>query len=119
MDDDWTLEAMERRESLARGRPLSDSERAEVKQQADRIAALQKELEEAKQAEETATLDAEVRRIYEATLKDLEGDKTEVRVPKPPPLWLSYLVIFAPVFIILLALLLAGYGVFRLIRAIL
>lgn len=48
MRDDYTFEAMERKARVSKGRPLSPEESAKIKQQADRISDLERQLEEAR-----------------------------------------------------------------------
>lgn len=65
--DDYSLEAMERKESATRGKPLSDEQRAEIKKQSDALEAAQKGAEKASDDK----LDTETQHFVEATINEL------------------------------------------------
>ncbi len=120
----------------AKGAPLTETERATIKEQADEIAELEKACEAAKEAEEIAAEKAEVTRIYQAMLKDIEREKSEVSESQPNPFWVGlFTILFLPaaflhqkaklnpfvvglfsIVAILILLFLAGYGIFRLLK---
>ena len=112
MEEDYTLEAMERRARIAKGGPLTDDELATIKAQSEKIAALEKTLEAAKEAEKTAALNAEVSRVYQATLKELQAESAEVPKLKLNAFWVG---LFSIIAILILAVW-AGFGVFRLLK---
>lgn len=74
IQEDFTLEAMERKQRAAKGGPLSEDERATIKDQAAKISELQKAVEDAHgtdaQAREKETLTS----AYEATVKSLQSE---------------------------------------------
>lgn len=86
--DDYTLESLERKERAVKGRPLTEDERATIKTQADKIEALQKDLDEKQKALSDAGLDQDVQHFYEATINELgksyldkpEGEKIDKRI---------------------------------------
>lgn len=74
IQEDFTLAGMERKMRAKLERPLTESERATIKEQADKISELQKKAEEANTVKESAAVDAEVERLYEATINELGKD---------------------------------------------
>jgi hypothetical protein len=66
---DYTLESLERRERVARGRPLTQVESAEIKKLADQIAGLQRSLEEAQRKNVAETQSEGVRTAIESLRK--------------------------------------------------
>lgn len=74
MKADFSLESMIRKVSAAKGRPLdADTEIPKIKEQAARIADLEKEVAGKTEAERTAAEATETSRIHEATIKELQG----------------------------------------------
>ncbi len=135
-DDNYSFEAMESKMRKAKGAPLTEIERAAIKEQADKIAELEKACEAAKEAEEIVAENAEVTRTYEAMLHEIEGENSEVNGKKLNPFAVGLLSIlllpavlihqktrlprFAAVIISIVAILVllfsAGYGFFRLLK---
>lgn len=74
IQEDFTLEAMERKVRAAKQAPLTQAELATVKTQADKIAALQAQVEATKTADTEAEANAQVRQVYETTIKQLETE---------------------------------------------
>lgn len=72
---DFSLVAMERRERASRGRALTQAEATEVKAQADKIAELQRQLDEAT----SARAEAESRASLDAVMADLTQEATRTR----------------------------------------
>jgi len=72
-NEDFTLANMERRARTAKGEALTSEERATIQKQADEIAALTKEVEGKMEAERVAKESQEIARVYEQTIKELEG----------------------------------------------
>lgn len=70
--DDFTLEAMERKERVIHGRPLTQDEAAKVKREWEAIAKRQKELDEAQAALDEAKVSAGVERTYKGMLEELQ-----------------------------------------------
>ena len=120
----------------AKGAPLTETELATIKEQADKIAEAEKAYEAAKEAEEIAAENAEVDRLIEATVKEIEREKSEASGLRPDPFGVGLLAIlllpavwlhqktklspfvaglFSTVAILIL-LFLAGYGIFRLLK---
>ena len=135
-DDDYSFQAIESRMRKAKGAPLTETERATLKEQADKIAEAEKAYEVAKEAEEIAAENAEVDRLIEARVKEIELAKSEASGFKLNPFWVGLLTIlllpavwlhqktklspfvawlFSTVAILIL-LFLAGYGIFRLLK---
>lgn len=71
--DDFTLEAMERKERVIHGRPLTQDEAAKVKREWEAIAKRQKELDEAQAALDEAKVAAGVERTYKGMLEELQA----------------------------------------------
>lgn len=71
--DDFTLEAMERKERVIHGRPLTQDEAAKVKREWEAIAKRQKELDEAQAALDEAKIAAGVERTYKGMLEELQA----------------------------------------------
>ena len=123
----------------AKGAPLTEAELATIKEQADEIAEAEKAYVAAKEAEEIAAENAEVDRIIEATVKDIEREKSEASGSKPSPFlvglfsilllpaaWLHkktklspFVAVLFSTVAILIILFLAAYGIFRLLKWIL
>lgn len=86
--DDYTLKSLERKERAVKGRELTEDERATIKTQADKIEALQKDLDEKQKVLSDAGLDQDVQHFYEATINELgksyldkpEGEKIDKRI---------------------------------------
>lgn len=72
--EDFTLEAMERKQRAAKGAPLTEDDRATIKAQSEKITELQKAFDEAKDSETQAVQQAELTRVHEATIKELKGE---------------------------------------------
>ena len=134
-DDDYSFEAIESRMQKAKGAPLTETERAWIKEQADKIAEAEKAVEAAKEAEEIATENAELDRLIEIRVKEIEGEKSEdgekklnpflvgLAVLLLPAVWLHLKMKLSPfvagqfyTVAILILLLSAGYGISRLLH---
>lgn len=135
-DDDYSFQAIESRLRKAKGAPLTETELATIKEQADKIAELEKAYEAAKEAEEIAAENAEVDRLCEAMVKEIELEKSEVIGLKHNSFWVGLLAILllpavwlhqktklkpfvaglSSIVAILILLFLAGYGIFRLLK---
>jgi hypothetical protein len=115
MEEDYTLEAMERRARIAKGGPLTNDERATIKAQSEKIAALEQTLRAAKEAEKIAAEKAEFTRIFEAMVKDLQSKDAEVPKLKLNAFWVG---LFGIIAILILAAL-AAYGIFQLLKMVL
>jgi uncharacterized membrane protein len=135
-EDDYSFEAMESRARIAKGKPLTEDELSTIKKQAEKIAQLEKAYEAAKEADKIAAEKAEGTRIYQAMLKEIEGEKSEVSELKLNPFWVGLLtILFLPaallhqktklnpfvaglfsIVAILILLFLAGHEIFRLLK---
>jgi hypothetical protein len=139
-DDDYSLQGMESRMRKSKGAPLTETERAWIKEQADKIAEAEKAYEAAKEAEEIAKENAEVDRLIAIRVKETEGDKSEDGEKKLNPFLVGLCtIILLPIFLpaawlhektklslfvaglfstvaILILLFLAGYGISRLLH---
>lgn len=71
--EDFSLEAMERKERVIHGRPLTQDEAAKVKREWEAIAKRQKELDEAQAALDEAKIAAGVERTYKGMLEELQA----------------------------------------------
>jgi len=71
--EDYTLEAMERRRRIAKDAPLTEEERQILKEQADKIEALQKTVEEGQNTQKQLEQAQELTRVHEATIKELQS----------------------------------------------
>lgn len=69
--DDFTLESMERKARAAKEGPLTEEERGKLKEQADKIAELQNQVDEKQTGVTNAAQDAEAHRMVEATINEL------------------------------------------------
>lgn len=69
--DDFTLEALERKFRAAKQGPLTEAEHIKLKKDAEEIAEAQKAYDILKTEHEKAVQDAEVTRMYEATINEL------------------------------------------------
>ena len=138
-DDDYSFQAIESRMRKAKGAPLTEAELATIKEQADEIAEAEKAYEAAKEAEEIAAENAEVHRLCEAMVKEIEQEKSEasgsntdhfgvglLAILLVPSVWLHRKTKLSPFVAglfstvpILILLLLAGYGIYRLLKWIL
>jgi len=82
--DDFSLEAMERRERAVRGRPLTQAEHAQLVQLSERIKGLERDLEAARKAVEDHDATRGVKQAYESILKEVVGQsRTAARAGKP------------------------------------
>ena len=139
-DDDYSFQAIESRMRKAKGAPLTEAELATIKEQADEIAEAEKAYEAAKEAakeaEEIAAENAEVHRLCEAMVREIEQEKSEASGSKTdhfgvgllalllvPSVWLHRKTKLSPfvaglfsTVAILILLFLAGYGIFRLLK---
>lgn len=73
MRDDFTFEAMERKARVAKGEPLTPGESAKIKEQAERIAELEKQLEAAK----TKATEKDATQAADTAVKKIGEDATE------------------------------------------
>lgn len=71
--EDFSLEAMERKERVLVGRPLTQDEAAKVKREWEAIAKRQKALDEAEKALDEAKIAAGVERTYKGMLEELQA----------------------------------------------
>lgn len=69
--DDFTLESMERKLRAAKEGPLTEEERGKLKEQADKISELQKQVDDKQAGVINAAQDAEAHRMVEATINEL------------------------------------------------
>ena len=135
-DDDYSFQAIENRMRKAKGAPLTEVELATIKEQADKIAELEKACEAAKEADEIAAEKAEASRVYQAIVKEIEREKSGSSELKPDPFWIRLLaILFLPAVLlhqkakltriqavlfsivaISILLFLGGYGIFRLLK---
>lgn len=69
--DDYTLESLERKLRAAKQGPLTEGERAKIKEQAAKIEDLQKQADETRSKIEQQSADTETTRIFEATINEL------------------------------------------------
>ncbi len=85
--EDYTLDALERKARSIVERPLTPEESAKLKEQADRISALEKELAQAQERKSTEEIDAGVKATIEATINELGKEylKDEVTGEKIDP----------------------------------
>jgi len=109
MSDDYTFEAIERRMQKAKGAPLTAVERAEIKEQSEKLAAAEKQLKEAQELEADFLLDEACRATMEAYIKEIEGEG------KPEPLTTSQDRTGLLVGIAILTLITAGLGLVALL----
>jgi len=136
MSEDFSFEAMERKVRIAKGKPLTDQELAHIKEQADEIARLEKNLKDAQEAQAIAAEKAEFTRIFEATVREVEGEKEEDDSLKLNPVVVGLLtILFLPAAFLrhkmklstfwvrlissitnLIILIAAGYGAYRLLK---
>lgn len=69
--EDFTFEAMERRERVRKGEPLTQAESAEIKQMAERIAQMQAKLDETQKKLDDQLAGSDVQATYQQLLKDM------------------------------------------------
>lgn len=75
--DDFTLEGMERQERAAKQRPLTEDERAKIKEQFDKISERQKQLDAAEKQAADERVDSGVTATIEATINELGKEYLE------------------------------------------
>lgn len=84
VNDDFTYAGLERRARAAKLESLTPEESAKLKQQAEKIQSLQKDLEESRTAADEGEGHAEMARIYEAEIKSVEKELAkQPKVSKP------------------------------------
>jgi hypothetical protein len=112
MPEDYTFEGMLKTFRRKVGREPTDDERATINQQAAEIARLEKVLEASKAKDKEAAEQAEILRIHEAIVKDVQSELGEVPKRNLDPFWVG----LCGIGVIFILVVLAGYGIFRLLK---